>query len=145
MRNPVAIRRPLIPPQQGDPAMKSTALTLKLLAALVAGGALLTALPAQAGRDHDDRRDRHDGYYDRHDDRGWRGEHRGRGHNRHDRYRERWDSRHEHVVIREKVIVRRPVVREYRYYERPAPVYSYSRDPSIVIGVNIPPIVIPLR
>jgi hypothetical protein len=24
-------------------------------------------------------------------------------------------------------------------------VYSYSRDPSIVIGVNIPPIVIPLR
>ena len=128
--------------------MKSTALTLKLLAALVAGSALFTALPAQAGRDHHDRHDRHDGYYDRHDDRGWRGDHR-RGH-RHERYKERWDSRHDRVVIREKVIVRRPVVREYyyerpAYYGRPTPAYSYSRDPSIVIGVNIPPIVIPLR
>ncbi len=111
--------------------MKPTALTLKLLAALFAGGALLTALPAHAGRD-DDRRH----YYDD-DDRGWRGEHRGRGY-----YKERHKHR-ERVVIKEKVIIKeRPVVREYHYHERPS--YSYSRDPAIVIGVNVPPIVIPL-
>jgi len=119
--------------------MKTTALTLKLLAALVAGGALFTALPAHAGRDHHDRGDYREW---RDDDRGHRRGH-ARGH-----YKEHRHSHGERVVIREKVIVQRPVMREY-YYERPAPVYapaySYARDPSIVIGVNVPPIVIPLR
>jgi len=47
-------------------------------------------------------------------------------------------------------------VREYRYYERPryyesptyyvpAPAPVYSRNPALVIGVDIPPIVIPFR
>lgn len=136
--------------------MKSPAFTLKLLAAVLAGGALLTSLPAQAGRDDDDHRhwrhERHADHRDyrpsyyRDDHRHW-DDHRGRGHKR-GHYKERWESRHEYrdrVVIKEKVIVKhRPVVREHYYYE-PYPRYSYSRDPAIVIGVNVPPIVIPLR
>lgn len=54
-------------------------------------------------------------------------------------------------MYREKVIIReRP--RYYRepeihnhYYERPYRSYSYSRSPAVVIGVDIPPLVIPLR
>lgn len=109
---------------------------LKLLAAIVAGGALITALPAHADRD---------------DDWGERGHRHGHGHYKHYRDSER-------VVVRERIIERRPVVREYRYYERPVeyyapviaplPVYApraYSREPAITIGVDIPPLVIPLR
>ncbi|MCC4117409.1 hypothetical protein LLG90_18805 [Aromatoleum toluclasticum] len=115
--------------------------TLKLLAAMIAGGALIAATPAHADRDHW----RDDGY------REWRGD----GH-RHGHYKKFRDS--ERVVIRERIVERRPVVREYRYYERPigyyapapvyAPVYApriYPRDPAITIGVDIPPLVIPLR
>lgn len=113
--------------------MKTNA--LKLLAAIVAGGVLVTALPAHADDDDDDWGDRghHYGHYKKF---------RGR----------------EGVVIRERIIERRPIVREYRYYERPigyyapapvyAPVYApryYPRDPAITIGVDIPPLVIPLR
>jgi hypothetical protein len=122
--------------------MKSPAFVVKLLAALFAGGALFTALPA-AAHDRDGWRDRQFDRHDRYDRRDWRDDHRGRGHAR-GHYKERWD-RHDRVVIKEKVIVRRPAVREYHYYERPAPVYSYGRAPAIVIGVDVPPIVIPLR
>ena len=118
--------------------MKSPAFTVSLLGALVAAGTLFTALPAEA-HDRDGWRGRD---YDRYDRRGWDDD-RGRGHRR-GHYKERWD-RHDRVVIKEKVIVRRPAVREYHYYERPAPVYSYGRAPAIVIGVDVPPIVIPLR
>jgi hypothetical protein len=123
--------------------MKTPAFTAKLLAALFVGSALFTALPAEA-HDRGGWRDRH---FDRYDHRGW-DDHRGRSHRR-GHFKERWD-RHDRVIIREKVIVRRPAVREYRYYERPGRVYSpyyspYYRDPAIVIGVDVPPIVIPLR
>ncbi|BAL22967.1 hypothetical protein [Azoarcus sp. KH32C] len=117
--------------------MKSNA--FKLLAAIFAGGAMLAAIPAHADRD---------------DDWGDRGHHYGH-------YKKHWDRDGERVVIRERIIERRPVVREYRYYERPvefyapAPVYApavpvyaprvYRRDPAITIGVDIPPLVIPLR
>ena len=115
----------------------------KLLAAILAGGAMLAATPALADRDHW-----------RDDDREWRGHDHG---HRHGHYRKFRDE--ERVVIRERVIERRPIVREYRYYERPvelyapapvyAPVYAaprvYSRSPAITIGVDIPPLVIPLR
>lgn len=120
--------------------MKSN--VLKLLTAVIAGSALLTALPAQAGRD-DWREDRHE----------WRDHDRGHRHGHYKKFRD-----HERVVIRERIVERRPVVREYRYYERPigyyapapvyAPVYApriYPRDPAITIGVDIPPLVIPLR
>lgn len=113
---------------------------LKLLAALVAGGALVAATPAHADRDH--WRDGHDG---------WHG-HKHHGHGHYKKFRD------ERVVIRERIVERRPVVREYRYYERPVeyygpvvaplPVYApryYPRDPAITIGVDIPPLVIPLR
>ncbi len=128
--------------------MKSSALTVKLLAALVAGTALFTALPAEAHDRDGWRHDRHfdrDGWWrDRHYDRDdWHDDRRGHRHWR-GHHKDRWDR--ERVIIREKVIVRRPPVREYHYYERPARVYSpYYRDPAIVIGVDLPPIVIPLR
>lgn len=129
--------------------MKTNAFTL--LAAILAGGALVTALPAHA--DRDGWRDNHREWRD--DDRGHR---HGHGHGHYKRFRDR-----ERVVIRERYIERRPVVREYSYYERPvefyapAPVYApvpipmygpprvYSRSPAITIGVDIPPLVIPLR
>ena len=122
--------------------MKTNA--LKLIAALVAGSALFTALPAEAGRD--EWRDRHE-YRDQRD---WRGDHRGNRHGGRHFKEDRWSPRHDRVVIRERVVVqRRPVVREYRYYERPVEYYApapiYSRNPGIVIGVNIPPIIIPFR
>ncbi|NMG30120.1 hypothetical protein [Aromatoleum evansii] len=118
--------------------------TLKLLAAMIAGGALIAATPAHADRDHW----RDDGY------REWRDHDRGHRHGHYKKFRDR-----ERVVIRERIVERRPVVREYRYYERPigyyapapvyaAPVYApriYPRDPAITIGVDIPPLVIPLR
>ena len=110
--------------------------TLKLLAAMIAGTSLIAATPAHADRD------------------GWRDNGWGEGH-RHGHYKKFRDER---VVIRERIVERRPIVREYRYYERPigyyapapvyAPVYApryYPRDPAITIGVDIPPLVIPLR
>ena len=61
-----------------------------------------------------------------------------------------WDER---TVYRERVIIReRP--RHYRerevhhhYYQQPMPSYGYgySRSPALVIGVNIPPLIIPLN
>lgn len=113
--------------------------TLKLLAALVAGSAMLTALPAHA--------DRGDREWRGHD-RDWRDHDRG---HRHGHYKKHWKHDHERVVIRERIVERRPVVREYHYYERERPSYYvppapvYSRDPAVVIGVSVPPIVIPIR
>lgn len=101
---------------------------LKFLAIAVAGSALLASLPAEAGRDRYEYRERID-YRDH-----------GKKHRKH---------KNERVVIRERTIVHRPIVREYHYYEAPAPYYYsrdyYSRDPSVVIGVSIPPLIIPLR
>ena len=113
--------------------------SLHPLAALIAGAAMMTAIPAYA--DRDDWRD--------HDRDGWRSHDRGWG-NDHRQYKKRWKhADRERVVIRERIIERRPVVREYRYYEQPSRYYGrapvYSRDPAVVIGVSIPPIVIPIR
>ncbi len=106
-------------------------LSLKLLVAAVASAALLgTAVPADARHDH---RDWRHGYSD------WR--HVPPGHARHYKHPKK-------VVV--KAPPRRPAVVHHHYhapppaYYRPAPVY-YSRDPAIVIGVSIPPIVIPIR
>jgi hypothetical protein len=54
-------------------------------------------------------------------------------------------------VVRERVIVHerpryyRETVVHNHYYEPAYRSYSYSRSPALVIGVDIPPIVIPLR
>lgn len=113
--------------------------TLKLLSALIAGAALLASVPAQAGDDwREDRREWRD----------WRDHDRGHRHGHYKKFRDR-----ERVVIRERIIERRPVVREYRYYDyapviAPVPVYApryYPREPAITIGFDIPPVVIPLR
>ena len=101
-----------------------------LIAAALAGTALLAALPASAD----------DGRWDRGDHREWRGDG-GWGHHKH-----YWGPRYEErVVIRE-----RPVYREYYYeqpvrYYAPPPVRYDPRSPAIVVGVDIPPLVFPLR
>jgi hypothetical protein len=114
--------------------MKTKALSLGLLVALFAGSALLVApAPAQA---------RHDRHEWRHDHRGYGPPH---GHAR---------GHHKPMYVKKVVVMRPPVhrtvvVHEHHYhayppaYVYPAPVYS--RDPAIVIGVSVPPIVIPLR
>ena len=106
-----------------------------LIAAALTGTALFTALPASAdGRD-----------WDRHDRREWRDDHRGRDSHQHWRH-----HHHRHYVPYDRVVIReRPVYRNY-YYEEPVRYYApppvrYSRDPAIVVGVDIPPLVIPLR
>jgi hypothetical protein len=93
------------------------------------GGACLLAIaasvPALAHGDRDDDRGR-----------GW-----GHGHGHQQKH---WKERrvvHERVIVRERpVYVEQRVV---RYYE-PRPVY-YPRDPAIVVSVDIPPLVFPLR
>lgn len=112
--------------------------TLKsLIAATLAGAALFTALPASAGGDHWDRRDRGE----------WRGDHRGHGGGHHKHWRH-----HHHGHYVDRVVIReRPVYRDYyyeapvRYYAPPPVRYGYPRDPAIVIGLDVPPLVIPLR
>lgn len=106
----------------------------RLLTALVCG--VLTAAGSAAHADRgDDRRwshaDRHQrGHYDDHYDR------------RYDKTR---------TIIRERVVIRevpryyrQREVREY-YYAPPVRSYGYRSDPALVIGLSIPPIVIPLR
>ncbi len=108
----------------------NTPLTRKLLAAMICGGILIAAAPAA----HADR-----------DDRDYRGWHQKKHHYKNRRH---WDER---TVYRERVIIReRP--RHYRerevhhhYYQQPYPAYGYSRSPALVIGVDIPPLIIPLR
>lgn len=107
--------------------MKPT--TLRYLAPILLCGGLLAALPAQA---HGDR-------YDRGDRAEWRHRHWGHPHRHHFHGRE--------TVVRERVIIRerpRYYEEEVRYYERPA-YRAYRHDPAVVIGVQIPPLVIPLR
>lgn len=100
----------------------STTKLRTLAAALLCGALTLGAGAAHADRDH------------------WR--HPGKG----------WKHHHHHyhpdTVIRERVIIReRPRYYERHYYPAPAyyPAPVYRRDPAVVIGVQIPPLVIPLR
>ena len=97
----------------------------RVLAILAASAGLLVAAPAAA-------------HGNRWDGPRWSGPPYGHawGHHkhRHDRYERR--------VIRERIIVERP--RDYYHYDAPVR-YRYARDPAIVIGVSIPPIVIPIR
>jgi hypothetical protein len=109
----------------------NTNIARKLLAALLCGGLLASAGAVQArGGDWED------------DDRGW---HKHKHHYKH--HHRGWDKR---TVYRERVIIReRPRYREsvvhHHYYEPPRRAYSYSRSPAVVIGVDIPPLVIPIR
>ena len=117
----------------------NTPLTRKLLVAMICGGILIAAAPAaHADRDYRD-------YRDDRGERDYRGWHHKRHHHKNQRH---WDER---ILYRERVIIReRP--RHYRerevhhhYYQQPAPSYGYSRSPALVIGVNIPPLIIPLN
>lgn len=110
-----------------------------LIAAALAGTALLTALPASAGGD-----------WDRDDHHEWRGGPPGHGWGHH--HHGHWGPRYyeERIVVRERpVYYPAPVY----YAPPPAPVYYapapapryYPRNPAIVVGVDIPPLVIPLR
>lgn len=99
-----------------------------LLAALLCGGLLVGATAAEAHGG------RYDGGHWSHPGKGW-------GHQRH-------HFRGPDTIVRERVIVRE---RPRYYYDRevyyaPAPVYRHYRaEPAVVIGVQIPPLVIPLR
>lgn len=100
-------------------AIRTTLLSGACLLAVAASAPAL----AHGGRDHD---------------RGW-------GHGRHHHHHKHWKERrvvHERVVVHE-----RPVVVEKRvvhYYHEPPRVY-YPRDPAIIVSVDIPPLVFPLR
>ncbi len=115
----------------------------KLLTALICSGLLVTAGAAQArDDDHDHRGWGHHKHHYKHDH---------KHHYKHDHKRGYRDWRDGRTVYRERVIVRErpvyyhaPVVREH-YYERPYRSYSYGRSPAVVIGIDIPPLVIPLR
>jgi len=109
-----------------------------LIAAALAGTALFATLPASAHDGDRDGWDRGDRREWRRDD--WRGDH--WRHHHHHQYFER-----DRVVIRERAV---PVYRNY-YYAEPVP-YRYAEpvryryaEPSIVLGVSLPPVVIPLR
>jgi Ni/Co efflux regulator RcnB len=97
---------------------------------LVASAAFVAAVPAFAHGDRD--RYEHRGHRYGHDHRHWQDRH---------------GAHHSHahgVVVRERIVVERPVAIERRVFvERP--VVYLPLEPSIVIGVNLPPLVIPLR
>lgn len=111
----------------------NTTLTRKLAATLLCGG-ILSAFSPAALADRDDR-----GPY-------WGHQKHAHKHKHH--HRHHWDER---TVYREKVIIRErpryyrePIV-HHHYYEPAYRSYSHSRAPAVVIGVDIPPLVIPLR
>jgi hypothetical protein len=101
----------------------------------ILGAAVALTLSAAANADNDRGRGRH-----------W--DHRGHHDHRHgDRHHHRYHG-HYYVpqrVVRERVIIQHPV-----YVAPPAPVYygyypPARRYPGIVVNVDIPPLVIPLR
>ncbi|ENO84540.1 hypothetical protein [Thauera linaloolentis] len=115
-----------------------TPFTRRIITALICSGILAAAAPAMAGPPMVA------GGYDR----GWQ-------HKKHHHPQHRgWDER---TVYRERVIIRerpRPFrEREVHHYHHYAPPhydrayrpYGYGRSPAVVIGIEVPPIVIPLR
>jgi hypothetical protein len=115
--------------------MKTT-LAQKLLTILLCGGLLATAGAAEARGDRGWDKPRHSQSYKHSHKHAYKHGHRG------------WDDRR---VVRERVIVHerpryyRETVVHNHYYEPAYRSYSYSRSPALVIGVDIPPLVIPLR
>lgn len=126
----------------------------KMLGVVIALMTLGSALPASAeGRRGDDRQG---------SQREWRGDDRRDRHWRAPRVREvvrervverRWQPmrsaqrhhyRHHHYRAAPRY-ERRTVVRESNYYYGDRAVNYYGRSPAIVLGVSIPPLVIPLR
>jgi len=105
---------------------------IRTLLTAVATTSLLFAAGTASAHDRDhDRRDRHE----------WRGDDRhGHGHWKKHRHEERHARYRDHrTVVTERVVVReRPI---YRHYES-RPVYV---EPGIVVGVNLPPLIIPFR
>lgn len=123
----------------------------KLLGAVVALVALGSALPASAdGRRGDDRHSSQREWRDNRSDRHWQAP-RSREVVRERVVERRWapmaygHDRHRHHYRHEPRYERRTVVRESNYYYANPPVAYYDRNPSVVIGFNIPPLVIPLR
>lgn len=101
----------------------------KILSGLFVAGALIGANAAWAtGWDH-----------------GGHGHHRGWGHDHHHHHHGWRDGRHyeRHVIHERRYIYDAPRV----YYPAPPVVYEpvrvYPRRPAVVIGVDVPPIVIP--
>lgn len=118
--------------------MKVT-LTQKLLTAVLCGGLLLGAGAAEARGDRDHRG------WDKHK---YSHSYKYKEKHSHKRGHRGWDDRrvvHERVIIHERPRHYRETVVHKHYYEPAYRPYSYSRSPAVVIGVDIPPLVIPLR
>lgn len=99
----------------------------RILSTTLLGLSALLVTPLSSAHDRDDWR--HDRHEYRHDN------------GRHYSHRDRIYGRE--VIIREPRIIREPVyVREPVYYrERPV----YRRNPAVVIDVDLPPLIFPLR
>ncbi|MCB1906107.1 MAG: hypothetical protein KDH15_01960 [Rhodocyclaceae bacterium] len=113
-----------------------------LLGAVLAASMMFAAGTASADRGRGDRdHGRHewrDHGHDRHDDRGHRHWRQRRHEHEFRHHRHAHDHDRHRSIVRERVIIReRPI---YRHYESRYPVYA---EPGVVIGVNLPPLVIP--
>lgn len=122
--------------------MTTKTLALKLLAVLFAGSAfLVAAAPAEAGHDRRDHREW------RHDQRAYgHGPTYGRGYQKHRHPKHVRAPAHRTIIVQEYRYGYAPPRYGYQpphHAHRRAPVYT--RSPSIVIGVSLPPIVIPIR
>lgn len=118
--------------------------TISRLAMLLAASTtMMIAAPVMAGDDHRYGRDGYSHRYDRDD----RRDHR-KWHHRHDRGH--WERRGPpygpawgYHRPRDSGVIVNNYYGGGTYYREP--VRRYSRDPAVVIGVDIPPLVIPLR
>lgn len=103
-----------------------------LLAAALIGGTFALAGPAFA---HGDRHDRGPGW----------GEH--RHHHKHHHRQHHHRHGRDTVYYGAPVVIQQPppVIMPRTVYYEPAYYYPPRRDPALVIGVDIPPLVVPLR
>ncbi len=122
--------------------MPSTISRLAML--LAASTTMMIAAPVMAGDDH---RYGRDGYYSHRYDRDDRRDHR-KWHHRHDRGH--WERRGPphgpawgYYRPRDSGVTVNNYYGQGPYYREP--VRRYAREPAVVIGVDIPPFVIPLR
>lgn len=101
----------------------NTSKRVRTILAAVIGAIALSATSGAIARDH--------GEHEGHRGHGW-------GHYKHHQhYRHRHEYRH-HEVIRERIVIHEPPP---VYYERRV----YYGSPAVVIGIDIPPLVLPLR
>lgn len=114
-------------------------LTISRLAMLLAASTtMMIAAPVMAGDDHRYGRDGYSHRYDRDDRRHYK-----KWHHRHGHWERRGPPAWGHYRPRDPDVIVNNYYGGVPYYREP--VRRYHRDPAVVIGVDIPPLVIPLR